>query len=194
WPRPLGMVQGVESDAFDHVFCLGYHTGASEIGMLNHTCNGAGFFDVRIDGQSVDELDIYSAVAAHFGAPVTLTSGDEAYCASVARRYPDCKTVAVKTATGRVTGQSVSPKVACKMIAAAVADVLSKPPPPRPVPVDGGVRLEIDFKWHHAAETLCYLDGFERVAAHTVGVDATDHLMVARILEFLSNYKLTPDL
>ena len=194
WPRPLGMMQGVETDQYDHVFCLGYHTGASEIGMLNHTCNGAGFFDVRIDGKSVDELDIYSGVAAYFGAPVTLTTGDDAYCASVARRYPDCHTVSVKTATGRVTGQSLSPASARKLISDAVSKVLAKPVPPRVTPPSCELRLEIDFNWHHAAEMLCYLDGFERVGAHTVGVSAADHLAIARILEFLSNYKLTPDL
>ncbi|MEM9841125.1 MAG: M55 family metallopeptidase [Pseudomonadota bacterium] len=194
WPRPLGMVQGVDLDAFDHVFCLGYHTGASEIGMLNHTCNGAGFFDVRLNGKSVDELDIYSGVAAHFGAPVTLTTGDEAYCASVNRRYPVCRTVPVKTATGRVTGHSISPAAARQRIAEAVHQVLSEPAPERAMPLKDGLRLEIDFKWHHAAETLCYLDGFERVGAHTVGIDVKDHLAVARILEFLSNFKLTPDL
>ena len=194
WPRPLGMMQGVETDQYDHVFCLGYHTGASEIGMLNHTCNGAGFYDVRIDGQSVDELDIYRGVAAHFGAPVTLTTGDDAYCASVARRYPNCHTVSVKTATGRMTGQSLSPASARKLISAAVTEVLAKPMPAKVTAPTAELRLEIDFKWHHAAETLCYLDGFARVGAHTVGISVADHLAVARILEFLSNYKLTPDL
>lgn len=194
WPRPLGMMQGVDTDQFDHVFCLGYHTGASEIGMLNHTCNGAGFLDVRIDGASVDELDIYAGVAAHFGAPVSLVSGDVAFCDSAKRRFPSCRAVAVKSATGRVTGQSISPAAARTRIGEAAAEVLSAPAPDRPMPTTSGLRLEIIFKWHHAAETLSYLDGFERTGAHSVAIDVADHLAVARILEFLSNFKLIPDL
>ena len=194
WPRPLGMMQGLETDQFDHVFCVGYHTGASEAGMLNHTCNGAGFVDIRIDGASVDELDIYAGVAAHFGAPISLVSGDTAFCESAARRFPSCRAVAVKTATGRMSGQSLSPASARQKICEAVAEVVAGPRPPSPNPQRGGLRLEIDFKWHHPAETLSYLDGFERTGEHTVAIDVDDHLAVARTIQFIGSYKLVPDL
>ena len=80
------------------------------------------------------------------------------------------------------------------MIGEAVADLLAGPRPARPEPQKGGLRLEVEFKWHHPAETLSYLDGFERTGEHTVAIDVDDHLAIARTLQFLGNYKLVPDL
>lgn len=191
-PRPHGMVHGIADDEFDVLLCLGFHTGAHEEGVLNHTCNGAGFHEIRLNGQPADELDIYARLAGQFGVPLGLVTGDRAICESAKRRFPWIETVSVKEAIGRMSATCLSPVHGRAAIGAAVERVLSRLGELQPVRLDGPIDLEIDFKWHHPAETLALLTPFERVGAHTVRLEAADMEQVSQTLEFLGSYKLVP--
>ncbi|MEM1104746.1 MAG: M55 family metallopeptidase [Pseudomonadota bacterium] len=191
-PRPLGMVHGIAQDQFDVLLCLGFHTGAHEQGLLNHTCNGAGFQEIRINGAPADELDIYVPVAGQFGAPLGLVTGDDAICTSAARRFPGVITAPLKTQIGRMGARCVSPAAALEMIGDGVVAAMEKAPFLKPITVDGPIDAEVDFKWHHPVEVLSMLDQFEARGAQTIGFTADDMAGVSRSLEFFSNYKLVP--
>jgi len=191
-PRPHGMVHGIESDQFDILLCLGFHTGAHENGILNHTCNGAGFYEIRLNGEVADELDIYARVAGQFGAPVGLVTGDTVPCESALTRFPDIETAAVKTAIGRMSGTCMSPSKALELIAQRTRAALEKAASITPSRLEGPIDLEIDFKWHHPVEVLSFLRPFEARGAQTIGFIAEDMSEVARTIEFLGSYKLVP--
>jgi D-amino peptidase len=192
WPRPLGMMQGVETLDRPVVFCLGYHTGAAEIGQLNHTIHGGAFWNVRLDGESVSELEIFAAVAGAHGGRIGLVTGDAATEALAARVVPHACTVAVKTATGRISAQTLMPDAACARIKAAAGAALAKAEGLPLVQRRGPIRLGIDFKWHHPAETLALLPGFERTGTHSVATDLPDMLAVAAALEAITQFRLIP--
>lgn len=191
-PRPLGMMQGIDSDNFDIALCLGYHTGAHVAGILNHTCNGAGFHELRLNGKQIDELDFYTLVANHFGTPIGLVTGDQSICDSAKARYPDIKTVSVKGAIGRVSALSISPARACELIKAATAEVLSDLSTFKSQKPTSPFELEIDFKWHHPAECLNMLPAFERIGAQTVRFIGETIVDVSKAVEFCGGYKLVP--
>ncbi|MEM7663455.1 MAG: M55 family metallopeptidase [Pseudomonadota bacterium] len=191
-PRPLGMMQGIESGDFDVAFCIGFHTGADEIGVLNHTCNGAGFQRLILNGEQVDELDLYIRVASHFGVPVGMITGDNELSASVAKRYPNIRTVSVKSAIGRISAQTITPEKARSLIQERTTEVLSNLEQLSLVDADGPFELDVEFKWHHPAETLDYLPCFTRTAASSVRFRGADILEVARAIEFLGSYKMVP--
>lgn len=191
-PRPHGMMQGMESGDFDVAICLGYHTGAHEVGTLNHTSNGAGFHALRLNGEDIDELDLYIRVASHFGTPVGLVTGDNKICASAARRYPFVETVVVKQAIGRMSAQTSSPHAGRELIHQQTKSVLSDVSRFRLIDVQGPFELEVDFKWHHPAEALAFLPSFERTGAQTVRFRGADILSIAKVVAFLSAYKLVP--
>lgn len=191
-PRPHGMVHGIESDEFDVLLCIGFHTGAHEDGILNHTCNGAGFHEIRLNGQPADELDIYARVAGQFGAVLGLVTGDDAICTSVAERFPGTETAVLKSRIGRMSGRCLSPAAAQDLIAEQTRVALQKSCDLVPITLEGPIDVEIDFKWHHPVEVLSFLKIFEARGAQTIGFVADDMSEVARTIEFLGSYKLVP--
>jgi D-amino peptidase len=193
WPRPLSMMQGIETGGFEAVFCLGYHTGADQVGLLNHTIHGGAFTDVRLDGRSVSELEIFASVAGAYGAPIALVSGDEAFCAHAEVVAPKALRVCVKTATGRISARSMMPSAACALLHDAAGHAWRSRAGIAPHGKKGRARLAIDFKWHHPAETLALLDRFERTGAHTVETDCADVLEVVRVIEFMTHFRLVPE-
>ncbi|MEM1333974.1 MAG: M55 family metallopeptidase [Actinomycetota bacterium] len=190
-PRPLGMVQGIDADDFDVVLCIGFHTGAHEVGILNHTNNGAGFHEVRLDGVPVDELDVVVRVAGAYGAPIGLVTGDQAICESASSRYGHVEVAAVKEGFGRMAGVCATPAASVELVRHAAARAIDRADE-LPVVESGAVELEVEFSWHHPAECLDLLPGFERVDARSVRVQAADITEVTRILGFLSGYRLVP--
>ena len=77
WPRPLGMMEGVD-ESFDAVLFIGYHTSSSNAaGVFAHTITGA-FTNVGINGVAVTEAAFNAAIAGHFGVPAVMISGDDA--------------------------------------------------------------------------------------------------------------------
>jgi D-amino peptidase len=193
WPRPLSMMQGIETGGFEAVFCLGYHTGAAEVGLLNHTIHGGAFTDVRLNGRSVSELEIFAAVAGAHGAPIALVSGDEAFCAHAEAVAPMALRVAVKSASGRVSARTIMPSAACARLEEAAAIAWRERTKIAPHLSKSTVRLAIDFKWHHPAETLALLDRFERSGAHTIETSCADHMEVVRVIEFITHFRLAPE-
>ncbi|MEM7143349.1 MAG: M55 family metallopeptidase [Actinomycetota bacterium] len=191
-PRALGMVHGVHEDAFDVVLCIGFHTGAHEDGLLNHTCNGAGFHEIRLDGVPADELDIYARVAGLHGAPIGLVTGDRAICESAAARFPHIETAIVKEHGARMSGRVLTPAASRSLIAQKTAAALARVDELPVAAGDAPVDLEVEFSWHHPADALELLPIFERRGPSTIGYAAADMAAVSAALEFLSTYVLVP--
>ncbi|MEM9705834.1 MAG: M55 family metallopeptidase [Pseudomonadota bacterium] len=64
WPRPLGMMQGVDLPEVAGAFLLGYHTGAHHAaGVLAHTSNGLLFSQIRLNGEPASETPISASIA-----------------------------------------------------------------------------------------------------------------------------------
>ena len=78
WPRPLMMMQGIDSSFSAAVF-IGYHASTTNtVGVRAHTISSALLTRVELNGVAVPEAGINAAIAAHFGVPVVMVSGDEA--------------------------------------------------------------------------------------------------------------------
>src|SRR6185503_18524338 len=76
WPRPLMMVQGIDS-TFDAAVFIGYHASTTNpVGVRAHTISSANLAAVELNGVSMPEAGINAAIAAHFGVPVVAISGD----------------------------------------------------------------------------------------------------------------------
>ncbi len=63
WPRPLGMMHGIDSSFAAAIF-LGYHAGAANPhGVRAHTFSSAAFADVRLNDRSVPKAGVNAALA-----------------------------------------------------------------------------------------------------------------------------------
>src|SRR5208283_3150824 len=77
WPRPLGMMQGVEFGQFAGAALIGYHAGGTNPGgILSHTLSSMLFAEVRLNGNVVSETAISAALAGHFSVPILMIAGD----------------------------------------------------------------------------------------------------------------------
>ena len=190
WPRPLVMMQGIEQGRFDGMAFIGHHAGAgSTDGVLAHTMSGRLIAEVTVNGASWSETDLNAAIAAHFGVPVLLATGDDAYTGHVQRILPGTTTVTTKAAFGASSARSLTPAASRAKIRAAAeeavralpsAEASALPHPP--------LEVELTLKRRQAAELLAYLPIVERVTAHTVRFRAGDVLELNAMLYFVAAY------
>ncbi|MEM6681854.1 MAG: M55 family metallopeptidase [Pseudomonadota bacterium] len=182
WPRPLGMMQGIEHGSFDAAFLIGYHSAAhTPGGILAHTMSTRFIHSLRLNGEPASETGISAGIAGHFGVPIVLASGDDMYGAEVKQCLPSARFVQVKTAHGQTSARSMAPKMAQNKIEEAAQKSLSGPFP-APTKISTPIRLEVTFQRREHAELLSYLPNFERQDARTIGVTAGDMPSVSKII------------
>jgi D-amino peptidase len=92
-----GMMEGLD-ESFDAAIFIGYHAKAGHpAGLFAHTGSGV-VRDVRVNGQSLGEGGLNTMVAAWYGVPVALVTGDDVAVKQVAEVATQARTVAVKRA------------------------------------------------------------------------------------------------
>jgi D-amino peptidase len=116
--KELSMVEGIQDPAVAAVAFLGYHAAAGAEGVLAHTYLANSITSVRINGQLGSEGRLNSCVAAEFGVPVVLVTGDDRTCADAAGYAPQAVTVAVKDCVSRYAAVCKPPEETFALIAA----------------------------------------------------------------------------
>jgi D-amino peptidase len=92
-----GMMEGLD-ESFDAAIFIGYHAKAGNAtGLFAHTGSGV-VRDVRVNGRSLGEGGLNTMVAAWYGVPVALVTGDDVAVKQVAEVATSARTVAVKRA------------------------------------------------------------------------------------------------
>jgi D-amino peptidase len=180
--KPLYMMEGLD-DSFDAIFLLGYHgsIGASQA-VLSHTYNPRAIWEVRLDGQIVGESALNALVAAHFGVPIVLVTGDQVTAAEARALAPAVETVEVKRSVSRFAAASLHPEVARARIQEGARRALARAgeiPAPRFGP---DTRIEVTFLTADMAEMAAWLRGVEVVAggSRTVAFGGGDPLQLFR--------------
>ncbi len=69
---------------------ISYHGSVGAPAGLSHTYNPRAVVEARIDGTVTGEAGINALVAAHYGVPVVLVTGDRCACEETARLFPAC--------------------------------------------------------------------------------------------------------
>lgn len=189
WPRPLQMMQGLESDSFSAAMLLGHHSGHTEpAGVLAHTLIGA-FHEVRLNGEPANETRINAAIAGHFGVPVVLVSGDAGYVESTRRLLPHVETVVTKWSSGDYSTRTLMPARARALIQAAAERAIRRVTEAPPYRISVPITLDLVFKQRLPAEVLSLLRDVERTSATAVRYIAQDMIDLTHFLVVASSYK-----
>jgi len=188
WPRPLMMMQGIDSTFHAAVF-IGYHASVvNPLGVRAHTISSARLQDVRLNGRSVTEGAINAAIAAHFGVPVVAVSGDDAAVAEVRAAVGDIEGAVVKWSYSFHSARTMVPEAAARLIREKVAAGVRRRAEFRPAPPRAPVQLDVRFRFYRPAEMLAYLPIVERTDAHTIRYTGPDMIAVSRFIEFITTY------
>ncbi|MGO4601714.1 M55 family metallopeptidase [Terrabacter sp. 2YAF2] len=180
--KPLYMMEGLD-DSFDVVFLVGYHGSISgESSTLSHTYNPEVFSAARIGDTEVGESGINALVAAHFGVPIGLVTGDEVTITETSPFAPEAATVITKHSITRFAASSLHPRVARERIEEAAAEAVRRALDGRlrPPQLDRPVRLELEVHTADMAEVGSWVKGAERVGTRTIRIESDDALAAFR--------------
>jgi len=185
WPRPLGMMQGVD-DSFGAVVFIGYHAAEGEANaVLSHTFTGR--MTIKLNGTTVPEAGFNAAIAGDFGVPVVFLSGDQTICEDAKRLFGPIETAAVKQATGFYSATMMHPEEARGLIRAGVKRGVERRGGLKPYRQPHPVKLEIEFKDTINAEVVSYLPSVERPRGNTVIFTGRDMVEASKFLQVVSN-------
>jgi D-amino peptidase len=191
WPRPLMMMEGIDSTFAAAVF-IGYHSGTSNVrGVRAHTMSSATLTGLTLNGREVPEGGMNAAIAGYFGVPVVMVSGDDAAVAEVQAFATGMEGAIVKRAISFHSAATMTPKAGQALIRARVKAGVEKRAQVAPYVLRGAVTTDISFKHYRAAEMLTYLPIVSRVNAHTIRFVGKNIVEVSRFIEFVNTYETT---
>lgn len=184
-PRELGMMAGVDQDC-TAVFLVGWHARAAAPGVLAHTISGFAFARVLVNGSEIGEAGLYGALAAEFGVPVALYSGDDAFVAETEPLFPGAIGVVVKRALGNRVATSLSPANACAAIEAGARDAAARAAQLRLRPVASPVAVRVEATSVALADLFAMLPIVRRAGPLDVEFSSPTMRHAVRVLNSLS--------
>jgi D-amino peptidase len=194
FPRPLGMMEGLDSTFAAAIF-IGYHTSTSSVtGVRAHTISSALLTRIAINGASMSEAGINAAIAAQFGVPVVMISGDDQIVAETKQRLGNIEGAAVKRAIGFHSAATMTPEAGQALIRQRAKAAVTRRGEMRPYAMTKPLTLEVSFKNYRPVELLGYLSNVQRIDSHTIRYVAKDMVDVSKFIEFITSYDptLTP--
>jgi D-amino peptidase len=162
----FGMMEGIDSGV-DAVAFVGYHAGAGEQGVLSHTVVGTTVLGVRINGAAATEGRMNAMLAAEFGVPVVLVTGDDLTCADSEGWAPGAQRVAVKRCVDRYTAACLPPVVTSGLIRNGARESVKTLGGARPV-ISGPFTYEVDFDATQAVGACTGIPGVHQTGPRSV--------------------------
>jgi D-amino peptidase len=168
WPRPLGMMEGID-DSFSAAILLGYHASAANVdGIVAHTFSSAALTAVKINGTKMSEAGFNALIAGHFGVPVVMMSGDDAAVTEVTNMLGPIEGAVVKWSCSHTSARTLMPEAARSLIKEKVRRGLQRRKELQPFHIDGPLTLDLSYQNDKAAELIAYLPNVERINNHSV--------------------------
>ena len=185
-----GMMEGLD-ETFDAAIFVGYHAKAGHPGgLFAHTGSGV-VRDVRVNGTSMGEGGLNTTVAAWYGVPVVLVTGDDVAVKQVAEIATSARTVAVKRAINPRAVELRAFKDAHMEIERAAREgvAAAKKFPPRREP---SYRVEVQFQDVAIPEVAESLPGMRRPAPDTIAFTQDTMPKAYTLIRLLYRY-INPD-
>ena len=187
-------MQGLDS-SFAAVIFIGYHASTSSLaGVRAHTMSSALLTRVSLNGVSQSEAGFNAAIAAHFGVPVVMITGDDQIVSETKQRLGNIEGVAVKKAIGFHSAETMIPSVAAELIHQRAKVAVQRRAEMKPYPMTRPITLDVAMKNYRPVELLGYLPNVQRIDSHTVRFVGKDMIEISKFLEFITSYEsgLTP--
>lgn len=176
--KPLYMMEGLDA-SFDAIFFIGYHGSiGAERATLSHSYNPRAIWEARINGEVAGETALNALVAAHFGVPIALVTGDQTTVEEANRLAPPPHGAIVKRSVTRFAAESLHPVVARERIRTAAREALGAARPGSAPVFPSPTLIEVTFLTTDMAEMSAWIQGVERVlgSPRTVRFSGTDFL------------------
>ena len=188
WPRPLMMMQGIDS-TFDAAIFIGYHAGTTNPdGVRAHTISSGRLADVRLNGRSMPEAGINAAIAGYFGVPIVMISGDDAAVAEAQAIIGDIEGAVVKWNYSFHSARTLTPEAAYRLIEERTRTALQRLDDFQPLALSRPITLDLRFKNYRPSQVLALLPIVERTDAHSVRYVGDNMIAISKFLVFALSY------
>jgi D-amino peptidase len=177
--KPLYMMQGLD-DSFDAVLFVSYHGSIGAPAGLSHTYNPRAVAEARLNGTVTGEAGINALVAAHYGVPVVLVTGDRTACEETAALLPGIHPAVVKEPVSRLAAHSLHPTRACALIREVAEKAVATATSAGPPPLGPVASLELTVRTTDIAEAATWVRGVERSGPRELVIAGPDLLSVYR--------------
>ncbi|MBK8006867.1 MAG: M55 family metallopeptidase [Gemmatimonadetes bacterium] len=189
WPRPLGMMQGIDSSFAAAVF-IGYHAATTTpAGVRAHTFSSATLASVSLNGTPIPEAVMGAAIAGYYGVPVVAISGDNIAVNEAQALIGPMEGAIVKQAISFHSALTMTPAAAQALIRARVQAGVARRQALKPYVLATPVRLDVTFKNYRPSEVLSYLSIVTRTGSHSIRFTGRDIIEVSKFLEFMGDYQ-----
>tara|TARA_Y100001970_G_scaffold247080_1_gene315526 strand:+ start:363 stop:1253 length:891 start_codon:yes stop_codon:yes gene_type:complete len=189
WPRPLGMMEGIDS-SFDGVIFTGYHSSTDNMeGVRAHTFSSARLTSVKINGIVMTEGSWNAAIAGEFGVPVIMIAGDDAAVNEVKKLIGNVEGAVVKESISFHSAKSLHPEAAFDLIAEKTSNAMKNIKKYKPYRIKGPLTVSVSFKHYQPSQILSYLKMFKRTDSHTIEFKAKDIIEASHIMRVVTGYK-----
>ncbi|WP_031467248.1 M55 family metallopeptidase [Sciscionella sediminilitoris] len=167
--KPLSMMEGIDTVP-DGVVFLGYHAAAGADGVLAHTYLENQITGVWLDGVRASEGRLNAALAAEYGVPVILVTGDDKCCADAEDYSPSAAKAIVKTCVSRYAAVCLPPARSAEVITEAARTGMAA--------AGAGARtssaheIEVEFDASHLAAAAALIPTVQRRATNRIGFES----------------------
>ena len=149
-------------ESFDVLFFVGHHTAYGDTkGIISHTLTRP-FRDVQINGQIAGDIEIWTALAGHYGVPVGLVTGDDVLCHLAQAWLPQIETAIVKYALDTYSARCLSKGTTRQRIFEAARRATERIPGMQPFCFEPPVTIEIELVMPNTAGRVALIPGMER--------------------------------
>ena len=156
--KPLGMMEGIDRSP-DLVAFVGYHTGAGDTGRAGpHLPTELHHLGARQRGDGI-EGRMNALLAAEYGVPVALVTGDDLTCADAAAYAPTAIGAPVKTCIDRYSAICLPPAVSAQRITEGARSAVGRSHTTTTTTTP--YTYEITFDATHLAALATYVPGVE---------------------------------
>ena len=173
-PKPLMTVDGLDS-SFDCVFMIGIHARAgTKDAVLDHTWASKFVQNLRVNGVTIGELGLNALLAAEYGVPIALVTGDSQVVQEAYDLLGDVEGVAVKTGLDRYAARCPHPSVARAAIRRGAEKAVREVSRFKPYSLQKPMKMEIDYARTSHATAATWIPTAVREGPRTVSFTVPD--------------------
>ena len=140
---PITLFEGI-GQKFDALFLVGMHQGIGMPGFLSHTFNAKDWTDIRVNGETVTEIELTAGPFGELGIPIALVTGDDLTCQYAEKVFDEVETVPVKKVIHRFAVNSLPLKEAHRLLEEGAKRALGRLEDFEPYAPEPPFTLEID--------------------------------------------------
>lgn len=187
FPRSTYMMSGLDN-SFSGVFLIGYHAPIGfNPGVMDHTYSSSTFYKITINGKIVGEAEINGMLAAYYGVPVLLISGDDILHSFSQKNFPETQFVITKKAISRFAAEMIPYDELVKRYENAIKKALESIGKVKPLDLRPPYTIEVELIDTSSAYLVSQIPGAVSLDGRRVSFSTSDFMELYKFI-MVSSY------